>query len=39
MYDEFIRIYNEFKNDIYRLALSYTNNIQDSEDIVQSVFY
>lgn len=35
---QFIRIFNLFKNDIYRLAYSYTKNISDSDDITQNVF-
>ncbi len=38
MDEEYIRIFNLFKNDIYRLAFSYTKNYSDSDDIVQSVF-
>lgn len=34
----FIRIFNLYKNDIFRLAYSYTKNISDSEDITQNVF-
>ena len=35
---QFIRIFNLFKNDVYRLAYSYTKNISDSDDITQNVF-
>jgi len=35
---QFIRIFNLYKNDIYRLAYSYTKNISDSDDITQSTF-
>lgn len=38
MEQEFIRIFNLFKNDVYRLTYSYTNNISDSDDITQNVF-
>ncbi len=38
MDEEFIYLFNLFKNDIYRLAYSYTNNISYSDDITQSVF-
>ena len=38
MEKQFIRIFNLFKNDIYRLAYSYTKNISDSDDITQNVF-
>ncbi len=35
---EFIYIFNLFKNDVYRLAYSYTGCSSDAEDITQSVF-
>ena len=38
MEKQFVRIFNLFKNDIYRLAYSYTKNISDSDDITQNVF-
>lgn len=38
MMENFNRIYNLYKNDIYRLAFSYTKNILDSEDVVQNTF-
>lgn len=38
MDEQFLRIFNLYKNDIYRLAYSYTNNTADSDDIVQGVF-
>lgn len=38
MTKDFDRIYNLYKNDIYHLALSYTKNIKDAEDIVQNTF-
>ena len=38
MEKQFIRIFNLLKNDIYRLAYSYTKNISDSDDITQNVF-
>ena len=38
MDDKFIEIYNLYKNDIFRLSLSYTGKISDAEDIVQNVF-
>ena len=34
----FIEIYHNYKNDIYRIAYSYTLNKEDAEDIVQSTF-
>ena len=38
METRFIEIFTLWKNDVYRLAYSYTKNIQDTEDIVQNVF-
>ena len=38
MDDKFIRIFNLYKNDIFRLAYSYTKNISDSDDITQNAF-
>lgn len=38
MEKEFIRIYNLFKDDVLRLALSYTKRLSDAEDITQNVF-
>ena len=38
MEQKFIRIFNLFKNDVYRLSYSYTKNISDSDDITQNVF-
>ena len=38
MQKEVEQIYEKNKNDIYRLALSYTNNISDAEDIVANTF-
>lgn len=38
MDDKFVRVFNLYKNDIYRLSYSYTKNISDSDDIVQNVF-
>ncbi len=38
MDDKFVEIFNLYKNDVYRLAFSYTKNISDSDDIVQNVF-
>ena len=35
---QFIRIFDLYKNDIYRLAYSYTKNISDSDDITQNTF-
>ena len=38
MNKKFFEIYEKYKNDIYRLAISYTKNKNDSEDIVQNTF-
>ena len=38
MNTDFIKIYHLLKNDILRLAFSYTKNISDAEDITQEVF-
>lgn len=38
MDEQFLKIFNLYKNDIYRLAYSYTKNIADSDDVVQNVF-
>ena len=38
MEDIFIEKYKKYHNDIYRIAYSYTLNIQDSEDILQKTF-
>lgn len=38
MDEQFLRIFNLYKNDIYRLAYSYTKNMADSDDVVQNVF-
>ena len=38
MDDNFIRIFNLYKNDVYRLVYSYTKNVFDSNDITQNVF-
>lgn len=36
--EKFLYLYDSFSNDVLRLAFSYTKNIYDAEDIVQSVF-
>ncbi len=36
--NEFNDIYEKYKNDIYHLALSYTNNFADAEDVVINTF-
>lgn len=38
MDEQYLRIFNLYKNDIYRLAYSYTKNTAESDDIVQNVF-
>lgn len=38
MDEKFLEIYNLYKNDILRLAFSYTKSLSDAEDITQSVF-
>jgi len=38
MNDNFEKIYFEHKDDVYRLAVAYTQNIFDAEDITQKVF-
>lgn len=35
---EFIRLFHLYKNDVYRLAFSYTKNCADADDITQNVF-
>ncbi len=35
---QFIEIYNLLKNDILRLAFSFTRNLSDAEDVTQEVF-
>ena len=35
---EFIRLYNLYVDDCLRLAVSFTKNIADAEDITQKVF-
>ena len=31
-------IYNQYKRNVFNLALNYTNNIQDAEEVTQDVF-
>lgn len=38
MEESFNKIYEEYKDDIFRLALSYTNNYADAEDITINTF-
>lgn len=35
---QFIAVYNLIKNDILRLAFSFTRNLSDAEDVTQEVF-
>ena len=35
---DFIEIFNEMKDDIYRLVYSYMKNTYDTDDIIQNVF-
>ena len=36
--DEMEKIYDKYKNSVYRLAFAYCKNIADAEDIMQEVF-
>ncbi len=38
MEEKFIEIYDKYKNDVFRIAFSYTKSISDAEDITQNVF-
>lgn len=38
MEEEFRYLFNLFKNDIYRLAYSYTGDYGDADDVTQAVF-
>lgn len=38
MEESFNKIYEEYKDDIFRLAISYTNNYADAEDITINTF-
>lgn len=37
--NEFNNVYEKYKDDIFRLALSYTNNYADAEDITINTFF
>lgn len=37
-HSEIIRLFEDYSDDVFRLALSYLRNRQDAEDICQSVF-
>ena len=36
--DEFLPLFNQYHNMVYRIAIVYTRSRQDAEDIVQTVF-
>ena len=38
MDSRFIEVFNIYKDDIYRLVLSYTKNYDDTDDLVQIIF-
>ena len=38
MNDKFIKIYENYQTDIFRLIFSYTLNIADTKDILQETF-
>ena len=38
MEERFLVLFNLYKNDIYRFIYSYTKNLYDADDILQSVF-
>ena len=38
MEERFLELFNLYKNDIYRFIYSYTKNLYDADDILQSVF-
>lgn len=38
MDDKFLKIFNMYKNDVYRFAYSYTKNLSDADDVTQNVF-
>mgnify|MGYP003306432729 CR=1 FL=1 len=31
-------LFEQYRNDVYRLALSYTKSVQEAEDVCQTVF-
>lgn len=35
---EVLELFQRYRNDVYRLALSYTRSVQEAEDICQTVF-
>lgn len=36
--EEALRLFRQYKDSVYRLALSLTGSVQDAEDVTQSVF-
>ena len=36
--ERLLALFGEYRNMVYRLALSYTHSVQDAEDLVQTVF-
>lgn len=38
METKFRDIYNLYKNDLFRLAISYTKNVSDAEDVIHNIF-
>ncbi len=36
--DEMAKIYDKYKNAVYRMAFTYCKNVSDAEDIMQDVF-
>ena len=35
---DIMELFQRYKNDVYRLAVSYTHSIQEAEDVCQTVF-
>ena len=36
--EEALRLFRQYKDGVYRLALSFTGSVQDAEDVTQTVF-
>ena len=36
--EEALRLFRQYKDSVYRLALSFTGSVQDAEDVTQTVF-
>ena len=36
--EEALRLFRQYKDSVYRLALSLTGSVQDAEDVTQTVF-